>query len=98
MTFYSGRRHGVVSGPGGEPPSRDLQRPVVAGREQLLGQTGTAQDSFERDGHVYIHSERWNAVTESPVRKGQAVEVTGVNGLTLEVRPLNKRTQEQDHV
>jgi membrane-bound serine protease (ClpP class) len=74
------------------------QRPVVAGREQMLGQTGTAQDSFERDGHVYVHSERWNAVTESPVRKGQAVEVTGVNGLTLEVRPLNKRTQEQDHV
>ena len=65
------------------------QRPVVAGREQLVGQTGTAQDSFERDGHVYVHGERWNAVTEHPVREGQAVEVTGVNGLTLEVRSLN---------
>lgn len=81
------------------------QRPVVAGREQLVGQTGTAQDSFERTGHVYVHSERWNAVTEFPVRKGQAVEVTGVNGLTLEVRPLSRslnengeRKQEQDHV
>jgi membrane-bound serine protease (ClpP class) len=74
------------------------QRPVVAGREQLMGQTGTAQESFDCDGHVYVHSERWNAVTEFPVRKGQAVEVTGVNGLTLEVRPLNETTQEQDHV
>jgi membrane-bound serine protease (ClpP class) len=81
------------------------QRPVVAGREQLLGQAGTAQDSFERDGHVYVHSERWNAITEFPVRKGQAVEVTGVKGLTLRVRPLDgsfeehgDSTQEQDHV
>jgi membrane-bound serine protease (ClpP class) len=81
------------------------QRPVVAGREQLLGQTGTAQDSFERDGHVYVHSERWNAITEIPVRKGQAVEVIGVKGLTLRVRPLDglikehgDKTQEQDHV
>ncbi len=81
------------------------QRPVVAGREQLLGQTGTAQDSFEHDGHVHVHSERWNAITEIPVRKGQAVEVIGVKGLTLRVRPLDgsikehgDKTQEQDHV
>jgi membrane-bound serine protease (ClpP class) len=81
------------------------QRPVVAGREQLIGQTGSAQDSFEQEGHVYVHSERWNAVSESPVMKGQAVEVIGVNGLTLEVRPLEgsmnedgESTQEQDHV
>lgn len=87
------------------------RRPVVAGREQLVGQTGTAQDSFEGDGHVYVHSERWNAFSRQPVKKGEAVEVTSVDGLTLEVRPLNKsinqngdsikesgeRTQEQDH-
>jgi len=74
------------------------QRPVVAGREQLVGQIGTAVDSFEHDGHVYVHSERWNAVSDVPVKEGQAVQVTGVDGLTLEVRPVNEHTQEQDHV
>ncbi len=66
------------------------QRPVVSGREQLLGAEGTALLDFEQDGNVFVHSERWSAVTESPLREGQAVVVTGVDGLTLKVRPLDE--------
>jgi membrane-bound serine protease (ClpP class) len=69
---------------------RARQRPLVAGREQLLGQIGMALEDFEHKGHVYIHSERWNAVTGSPVREGETVEVTGLDGLTLDVRPVQK--------
>ena len=64
------------------------QRPVVSGREQMVGSNGKALESFEERGEVFVHSERWSAVSEAPVREGQRVIVTGVEGLTLEVRPL----------
>jgi membrane-bound ClpP family serine protease len=39
---------------------------------------------------VFVHSERWNAVTASPLREGQTIVVTGIDGLTLEVRPADE--------
>jgi membrane-bound serine protease (ClpP class) len=63
---------------------------VVSGREELLGAEGTALLDFEHDGNVFVHSERWSAVTGSPLREGQAIVVTGVDGLTLKVRPLDE--------
>ena len=66
---------------------RARQRPVVAGREQLIGAAGTALLDFENRGNVFVHSERWSAVTTSPLHEGQAIVVTGIDGLTLEVRP-----------
>jgi membrane-bound serine protease (ClpP class) len=65
------------------------QRPVVAGREQLIGATGKALEDFSREGEVFLHSENWSAVTDSPVRKGQTVQVTGIDGLVLRIRPLD---------
>ncbi|MCP4048488.1 MAG: hypothetical protein GY732_21120, partial [Gammaproteobacteria bacterium] len=38
----------------------------------------------------FVHSERWNADTVSPLRKGQAIVVTGIDGLTLKVRPADE--------
>jgi membrane-bound serine protease (ClpP class) len=69
---------------------RARQRPVVAGREQLIGATGTVLGAFEHQGSVFVHSERWSAVTASPLREGQAIVVTGIDGLTLEVRPADE--------
>jgi membrane-bound serine protease (ClpP class) len=66
------------------------QRPVVSGREELLGAEGTALSDFEQRGNIFVHSERWSAVTGSPLRKGQAVVVTDIDGLTLKVRPLDE--------
>jgi membrane-bound serine protease (ClpP class) len=73
-------------------------RPIVAGREQLMGTRGVALESFDREGHVFAHGERWSAMSEAPVHKDQAVEITGLDGLILKVRPLNERPQEQAHV
>lgn len=64
-------------------------RPVVAGREQLIGAEGIVLSDFNRRGDVFVHSERWNAVTGSPLRKGQAIVVTGIDGLILKVRPAD---------
>ncbi len=66
------------------------QRPVVSGREELLGAEGTAMLDFEHEGSVFIHSERWSAVTGSPLREGQTVVVTDIDGLTLKVRPADE--------
>jgi len=66
------------------------RRPVVSGREELLGAEGTAMLDFEHQGSVFIHSERWSAVTGSPLREGQAIVVTDIDGLTLKVRPADE--------
>ena len=77
---------------------RARQRPVVSGREELVGARGIAVEDFADAGHVYVHSERWNAVAEYPVRENQAVVVTGLDGLTLKVRPVTDEQQEQENV
>jgi membrane-bound serine protease (ClpP class) len=66
------------------------RRPVVSGREQLVGERGSAMESFDSEGEVFVHGERWSAISPEPVHEGQPVEVTGVEGLTLHVRPLGE--------
>ena len=65
-------------------------RPVVSGREQLIGDSGTAVTDVYHEGEVFVHSEHWNAVSDSPIRKGQTVVVAGIDGLTLKVRPVDE--------
>jgi len=77
---------------------RARQRPIVAGREELLGVAGVALEDFDRKGYVHAHGERWSAITEAPLRENQAVVVTGVDGLTLRVRPAPRDTEEADDV
>jgi membrane-bound serine protease (ClpP class) len=77
---------------------RARQRPEVAGREQMIGATGVAQASIDAEGDVFVHSERWNAITDKPVRRDQAVVVTGLDGLVLKVSPAHTEEQEQEHV
>jgi membrane-bound serine protease (ClpP class) len=77
---------------------RARQRPVVAGREQLVGAEGIALEDFAGEGHVYVHSERWNAISEGPIRAEQAVVVTGLDGLILKVRPVTSEPREPEDV
>jgi membrane-bound serine protease (ClpP class) len=65
------------------------QKPVVAGREELIGAMGTAMADFDRAGEVFVHSERWRAISSAPLRRGQAIVVTGIDGLTLAVSPAD---------
>ncbi len=61
-------------------------RPVVSGREQMIGATGIALSDIHQTGEVFVHSERWSAVSGSCIRKGQSVVVTAIDGLILKVR------------
>lgn len=72
---------------------RARRRPVVSGAEQLLAATGYAQAAFQGEGRVRLHGEIWTARSRVPVAAGQAVRVTGRNGLVLSVEPLDNREE-----
>jgi membrane-bound serine protease (ClpP class) len=63
------------------------RRGVVSGREQMIGMQARVQDWTDGAGHVFVHGERWQAVSPGPLAPGQAVRVTKMDGLTLHVEP-----------
>ncbi|MGI9305071.1 MAG: NfeD family protein [Gammaproteobacteria bacterium] len=63
------------------------QRPVVSGREELVGSIGEAIEGFDENGRVRVHSEEWRARASTPVQRGESVRVVGVDGLTLIIEP-----------
>jgi len=67
---------------------RARRRPVVSGREELLGAVGTVLDDFVAEGRIRIHGEVWSAHSNEPVHKGQHVRVNGMQGLILNVEPV----------
>ncbi len=65
--------------------------PVRAGRDIMLGQVVPAAARIDANGgRVFIEGESWNAVSETIVEKDQPVEVIGIEGLTLKVKPTNR--------
>ena len=70
---------------------RSRRRPVVSGTEGMLGDTAEALETFTATGTVFVHGERWHATTSRPVMKGQAVTVTGIDGLVLKVEPQDSQ-------
>ncbi len=66
---------------------RARNRPVVSGSDELIGAHGMALDDFTGQGPVRVHSELWRARSHNPIAKGQAVKVTGREGLILTVEP-----------
>ncbi len=62
--------------------------PVRAGCETMLGQIVPAQAPIDAGGgYVFIEGELWRAVSEARVEKDQPVEIVGIEGLTLKVKP-----------
>ena len=66
---------------------RSRRRAVVSGREQMLGATGVALGDFDLEGWARVHGEQWKVRTSRPVRRGQKLRVTGMQGLVLSVEP-----------
>ena len=63
------------------------RRPVHTGVEQLMGAKAVALEDFDTHGHVSLHGERWNAVSEVPVKQGDQLTVVRLEGLTVHVSP-----------
>jgi len=64
---------------------RARQRPVVSGSEEMIGARATALEDFEGTGRVRAHGELWSATSDAPVKKGQTLEIVGMDGLRLKV-------------
>lgn len=62
--------------------------PVRAGPETMIGKVVPAQTGISRDaGRVFVEGESWSVRSEEPITEGQPVEIVGVEGLVLKVRP-----------
>ena len=60
------------------------------GREWMIGAVGEAVDAVDPEGVVSVGDARWRARTNraTPVPAGEAVRVVAIDGVTLEVEPL----------
>ncbi len=73
---------------------RIRRRKVVTGEEEMIGLEGTALEDFEGNrGRVWLHSESWAAEASVPVYKDDAVRVTGMKGLRLQVEPVAEEAE-----
>src|SRR5437870_3308816 len=61
--------------------------PVKAGAEAMIGKTVTALTAIDSNGgRTFVEGEYWNAVSDTPIEKDEAVEIAAVQGLTLKVK------------
>jgi membrane-bound serine protease (ClpP class) len=60
------------------------------GREWMIGEIGNVVEAVDPDGVVSVGDARWRARTNraTPVSAGQPVRVVAIDGVTLEVEPL----------
>ena len=62
-------------------------RPVLGGREEMIGGTGEAMNDFDGEGWVRTRGESWRATSAVPIARGTRVRVVRTDGLKLEVVP-----------
>lgn len=68
---------------------RAHRRKVSTGVEGLIGEIGTAEGTDQ----IFVHGEVWKAMSAEPLRKGDRVEVTGIDRLTLRVRKVERSSR-----
>jgi membrane-bound serine protease (ClpP class) len=62
--------------------------PVKSGAETMVGRTVTALTPIDSlGGKIFVEGEYWRAISDTPIAKEQPVEIAGVQGLTLKVKP-----------
>lgn len=73
---------------------RARRRPVAAGVEAVIGETGVALTDLDPSGSVRARGETWSAQsTGGRITRGTQVRVTGMQGLRFEVEPLVKEPE-----
>lgn len=78
LFFWFGVRRGIEV---------QLAAPTVDA-EIVVGQVGEARSPVHRGGTVYVGGELWSARSESPIQRGQRVRVVGLDGLIVDVEPV----------
>ncbi|MDB5867747.1 MAG: hypothetical protein JWP96_79 [Polaromonas sp.] len=67
---------------------RARRRPVVSGREQMLGATGEVLVYPDGGVAMRLQGEVWKVSANAPLGRGQQVRVVGIDGLVLSVEPI----------
>ena len=68
-------------------------RPVEVGAESLVGRTAEARSDLNPRGMVQVAGELWSAILENDedeITSGERVDIIGVDGIRLRVRPWKK--------
>jgi len=58
---------------------------ATTGREGMIGEIGKALTNLEPEGRVQVHGEIWQARSDRPLEKGEAIKVLAVRGLQIKV-------------
>lgn len=66
------------------------RRGAVSGMEAAVGAVAVAMEDFSDEGKVWLDGEAWHARSTAPVSRDQEVRVRAVDGLHLQVEPVNK--------
>ncbi len=68
--------------------ARSFKRPVVSGREEMVGALGTVgAPAGDGSWWISVHGERWRARCTAPLETGATVRVEHIDGLVLDVSP-----------
>ena len=62
----------------------------VTGTEGMIGLIGIAKTDLTPRGQITVQGEIWEAISQSPIRQGEAAEVVSVEGLTITVAPTHR--------
>jgi membrane-bound serine protease (ClpP class) len=65
-----------------------FRRPTT-GSEGMLGLRGEVRQRLAPQGMILVAGEYWSARSDVPIEPGSTVEVTGIDGLVLHVRPVS---------
>jgi membrane-bound serine protease (ClpP class) len=68
-------------------------KPVEVGAMSLVGRTAEVRSDLSPGGTVQVGGELWSAILENEedeIASGEKVDIVGVEGIRLRVRPLNK--------
>jgi membrane-bound serine protease (ClpP class) len=69
---------------------RARRRPVVSGREEMVGAAGEALEDLQGEGWARVHGERWRVRCAAPLKRGERLRVTAINGLVLDAVPESR--------
>ncbi|NPC56166.1 NfeD family protein [Caenimonas soli] len=75
---------------GGGMAIKARRRPIVSGRETLIGQSGEVLQVGDGEAWAEVLGERWKVASSRPLVPGQRIRVLGLRGLTLEVQADNE--------
>jgi membrane-bound serine protease (ClpP class) len=78
----------------GSLAARSRRRPVVSGREALVGSRGTVTTAAQGECWARVQGESWRVRSAAHLAPGDALRVTAVDGLILEVERLPQENQD----